>query len=284
MILIADSGSTNTNWALCDEKKKSIVKFVGQGINPRFMDAETIKSIIIKDFTKYDANNISKVFFYGAGCGANDSKIILYEVLKNIFFNAAIIEIYTDIYGAARGLWGKEKGLVAILGTGANSCFYDGNNCITIKPSLGYLFGDEGSGAYIGKELIKLYLKNKLPVSLSKKFYNKYKLSTNDILNNVYGNVSPNQYLAGFTTFLNENINDKFIYHLLEKAFKLFVSEYLQKYKTFNHYNLKITGSVAFYFKDILSKIISNNGFFIKDILQNPLDGLIQYHFNYLEN
>lgn len=281
MFIITDSGSTKTQWALCNSHGEFKI-LNGSGINPRFMDFDNIVSLLNKELD-ISTNNVDKVFFYGSGCGSAQAVKLLQNALE-VFFNTKNVFIETDLLGAARGLWANEKGLVAILGTGSNCCFYDGKRCSVLKPSLGYLFGDEGSGSYLGKEFLKLFLKNKLPEYLSNKFKDEYALNNDIILSEVYYNKFPNRYLGNFVPFLSKNIDNPFVSSFVENAFGLFFDEYFDDFKNNTNYKLKITGSVAFYFKDILLKISEKNGIIITDIVKNPLENLIKYHLTEFPN
>jgi len=200
MILIADSGATKTDWRLISGKKE-ICNVKTIGFNPYFIDTEDIINVL-KDnlIPNLSEHIVQKIFFYGAGCSTPLKNDIIVKALQNLF-KSAEINVEHDILGAARGLFGNSEGIACILGTGSNSCYYNGKTISESLPSFGFIYGDEGSGAQLGKYLVEAYMKHKLPEDLHTKFMEKYKFSLEDILTNTYKNPSPNRFLASFTTF-----------------------------------------------------------------------------------
>lgn len=273
MILIAESGSTKTDWVLLGSegvKKRQQTL----GINPYHQNTNSIIEIIrsLNDF-----DSIRQIFFYGAGCATDDKKQIIKDALLDIFPNANC-EINSDVLAAARSVCGREKGIACIIGTGSNSCLYDGENIEHNVPPLGYILGDEGSGAVMGKKLIADILKGIAPKEIKSAFYQKYNIKYTDIINNVYKEEAPSRFLAQFTVFLSENIHSPYISQLVKKSFDEFFERNIKLYD--NHINLPIhfIGSIAFYFKNELKMIADENGLSLGKIKQSPLEGLIQYH------
>lgn len=273
MILIAESGSTKTDWVLLGSegvKKRQQTL----GINPYHQNTSSIIEIIrsLNDF-----DSIHQIFFYGAGCATDDKKQIIKDALLDIFPNANC-EINSDVLAAARSVCGREKGIACIIGTGSNSCLYDGENIEHNVPPLGYILGDEGSGAVMGKKLIADILKGIAPKEIKSAFYQKYNMKYTDIINNVYKEEAPSRFLAQFTVFLSENIHSPYISQLVKKSFDEFFERNIKLYD--NHINLPIhfIGSIAFYFKNELKMIADENGLSLGKIKQSPLEGLIQYH------
>ena len=206
MILVADSGSTKTNWELVDNKK-NVVCFQTMGLNPFYVTKDIVKNELSLHFpSDINTNYIKDIYFYGAGCSSTERcNIIKFGI--GYLFKKANIYVAHDLMGAARALFGQKDGIVAILGTGSNSCLYNGHKIISNIPSLGYVLGDEGSGAILGKKLIQSLLYNELPQYLIDKFFLKYKTNKNNLLETIYKKPYPNRFLASFTYFLSENSN-----------------------------------------------------------------------------
>jgi glucosamine kinase len=277
MKLIADSGSTKTTWALL-EKGELKTTINTPGLNPYFHNTETIEATLRSDLVpNVPGDFIREIHFYGAGCSTENNNKMLKESME-IFFRKADVFIYHDILGAARALFGKRAGIACILGTGCNSCFYDGNEVEHGVASLGYLFGDEGAGSYLGKTFIERYLKNKLPSDICKEFNSIYKFNLEDILTAIYNRPFPNRWLASFSEFLAPRQNHPYIHELVRESFNAFFEEQVFSYE--NHKNLPVSfvGSIAFYYKDILLETAKTDGIRVETILRSPLDGLISYH------
>ncbi|MCX7862063.1 MAG: ATPase [Bacteroidales bacterium] len=271
MILIADSGSTKTQWALVDANKA--IYFYTEGLNPYFVDSNKVKEalqLVVKEF------DISKVYFYGAGCNNEEkNKIIRNGIIEAIPCKEIFIE--SDVYGAARALFGKEKGWVGIIGTGSNVAYYDGKNIIKHTVSLGYILGDEGSGAHIGKEFLKKLFYKELPLEIQNEFKKHYTAELPEVLTNIYSQPFPNRYLAQFTEFIfkykeTREIKDILLFSFNE-LFDRHIIPYYQQGDT-----MSFIGSVAFIFKDELNEIAQNYGIYLNEVLKNPLPRLVEYH------
>lgn len=282
MILIADSGSTKTDWRLIDDKKQ-IHQFATQGINPYFQSTEQIiellNSDLIPQLESNFSNLISNIFFYGAGCGADSKKEIVSKALLKIFPKANIV-IETDMLGAARSLCGQNPGIAAILGTGANTCYYDGENIVENRASLGYALGDEGSGAHIGKTFIQAYLNKEMPENLSNRFFERFKLGQDEILDAVYKQPMPNRFLASFSKFIYQNLKEQYVIDLVADCFNQFFDKHICKYEKHKEVKLSCTGSVAFYYSNILRAVAANKGVNIDTITETPIAGLTLYHLD----
>ncbi len=280
MILIADSGSTKTDWRLIDENKQ-IHQFATQGMNPYFHTTEQItlvlKSELIPQFESNILNLISNVFFYGAGCRVEDKKRIVEKALSEVFPKSKI-EIYSDMLGAARSLCGKSVGIAAILGTGANTCYYDGKSIIENRTSTGYILGDEGSGAHIGKIFIQAFLNDELPKDIADRFVARFKLNKDDIIDAVYRQPMPNRFLASFSKFIYQNIKEQFVIDLVAACFNQFFDKHICKYEKHKEVKLSCTGSVAFYYSNILRAVATTKGVNIDTITETPIAGLTLYH------
>jgi glucosamine kinase len=279
MILIADSGSTKTDWRLIDNEKK-IHQFSSQGINPYFQTTEQISGILktelLSSLTKIQYP-ISNIFFYGAGCRADDKKQIVRKALEENF-KAASIEIETDMLGAARSMCGHNPGIAGILGTGMNTCFYDGKEITENRTSLGYILGDEGSGAHIGKTFIADYLNEVLPDALSLRFTERFKLSKDEIIDSVYRKPMPNRFLASFSKFIYQNLKEQYCIDLVKNSFEQFFDKYICKYAQHKKVKLSCTGSVAYYYSNILRSVGESRGVNIDIIVETPIAGLTLYH------
>lgn len=280
MILIADSGSTKTDWRLIDDKKQ-IHQYTTQGINPYFHTAEQVSEILRSElisqlnFTTF--NFQFSIFFYGAGCGAEAKKEIVRTALHSCF-PSSIIEVNTDLLGAARALCGSDPGIAAILGTGMNTCYYDGKNIVENIPSLGYVLGDEGSGAHLGKTFIQAYLNKEMPEDMAKRFYERFKLGKDEILDAVYKQPLPNRFLASFSKFIYQNLKEQFVIDLVSGCFGQFFDRHVCKYPQHKKVQLRCVGSVAFYYSNILRAVAVNKGVSIDKIVETPIAGLTLYH------
>ncbi len=277
MIIIADSGSTKTDWSVVDDNNR-VTFFQTQGFNPYFNDTETIISGLKKDFpVDMDYSHIEHVHYYGAGCSTEKNCDIIYQSLKCLFANS-MLSVSDDLLGAARSLFGNKHGIACILGTGSNSGYYDGQNITERQTSYGYLFGDEGSGAHLGKRLIQDYLSETMPQEIKEVFDKKYAFTLGDILEGVYKNPYPNRFLASFTAFLSENLSYPYIEEMVKISFSEFFDKQLKKYATFGKSELACVGSVAYYFREIFQTIADENNIKVARFSKNPVRGLIRYH------
>ena len=275
-VLIADSGSTKCEWRFLHEGKAK--KIFTTGISPYFLNAEQIKSLIQKELVAKLRNiHIDKIFFYGTGLKDNANKKFIRNVLKQIFTNAEI-EVETDLLGAARALSKHEKGICCILGTGSNSCYYNGKKILKNSPGLGYILGDEGSGAYLGKKVIQYYLYKTFDEELMLTFNKEYNTTAEEILMRVYRQPQPNRYLASFAVFLAENRGHYMIENIIEDSLNDFFFTHLSKYNESWLYPLHFTGSIAFAFKDVLKSLCNSYEMELGTVLKQPMDGLIKYH------
>ena len=275
MILIADGGSTKTDWCV-SEQGKQLQRITTIGFNPYFISedaiGEEIRSSLLPELQthKFDA-----IYFYGAGC--LPEKIPMMQSALSKHLEVKTIEVYSDILGAARGLCGRNPGIVCILGTGSNSCYYDGEKIVNNVSSLGFILGDEGSGAFLGKLLVGDLLKNQLPAGLKEKFLQEFDLSPAMIIERVYRQPFPNRFLASFSPFLLRNINIPEIHILILNSFKAFLNRNVKQYD-YKQYKVHFIGSIAYYYKEILEEAVLECGMQLGEILQNPMEGLVKYH------
>ena len=282
-ILIADSGSTKTEWGLLKNDGSIINLIEDEGINPMTQDRDhIIKTIdnLEKQISQY--GEPQRIYFYGAGCIKGKPS----EMLKNIIslkWIKASIEIHSDMFGAARALSGNEAGIVCILGTGSNSCCYNGQDIIAQVPSLGYVLGDEGSGNALGKRWLNTILKKPalVPSHLLKKYYRNYP-SLEETLINVYKKPGANYFLASVAVFLSRHRDANIVRQIIKEEFDLFFRNNILQYKDALSYEISFTGSIAYYFSDFLKESANSFGLKIKKISHRPLKGLIEYHKNNL--
>lgn len=275
-ILIADSGGTKCEWCLVSNGKRK--KFLTEGLSPYFMSGEQISSIIQnKVIPKLKNQEPEHVFFYGTGLGNPANLVLIRKMLKKQF-STSVINAETDILGAARALSGLEKGNVCILGTGSNCCFYNGKKIAKNFPGLGYVLGDEGSGAYLGKKVIQHYLYDIFDTNLKAAFEATFSHSKQDILDRVYKQEKPNHFIAGFAYFLLQNRGHYLIENIIEDGLNDFFLLHLSRMKESTLYPVHFTGSVSFLFRDKIKEICYNYGMQPGRIIQKPMDGLLSFH------
>ncbi|MDE3126112.1 MAG: N-acetylglucosamine kinase [Bacteroidota bacterium] len=275
--LIADSGATKCEWCVLQPHKKKV--FTTQGLSPYFLNSHEIMAIIQKEVLPHIKHNapIDEVYFYGTGLSNTNHIKMMRGVFKTLFKSASI-ELNTDILAAARALCNHNKGIACILGTGSNSCYYNGKKIVKNSPGIGYILGDEGSGAYLGKKVVQYYLYQTFDQDLMDRFNKKYALSPKEILENVYQQPLANRYLAGFALFLAENRGHYMIENIIEDGLNDFFYQHLLKYKEIWEYPINFIGSVAFGFSDILQELCQVYEIKMGKILQKPMQGLIEYH------
>lgn len=274
--LIADSGSTKAEWCLLSNGRKKT--FFTQGISPYFLSIQQIADIINNELaTRLKNVSIAKLFYYGTGCANLENARNVKKAIKKVFPNAQV-EVGTDLLAAARAVCGHQKGIACILGTGSNSCYFNGEKIIKNSPGIGYVLGDEGSGAYLGKKVIQYYLYGTFDEELRLKFEEKFGNNAADILDNVYKRPLPNRYLAGFTLFLAENRGHYMVENIIEDGLNDFFFQHLCKYREVWTLPVSFVGSVADGFKDVLIQLCHSYEFELGTVLKNPMKGLVAYH------
>ena len=274
--LIADSGSTKTEWCLLHGKKKTIIH--SQGMSPYFVNDIQMEAIIRQEVVPHlNKINVEEIFYYGTGCINPENVKLVKKALKSIFQEASI-KVETDVDGAAKALCGTEKGIACILGTGSSSCYYNGKRIVKNNPGLGYILGDEGSGAYLGKKVIQYYLYNTFDEDLRSRFDAKFVTNANEILNAVYKQPLANRYLASFAIFLAENRGHYMIENIIEDSFNDFFYNHIYKFSESWKYPVNFTGGIAFGFKDVLAEMCNSYQLQLGSVLRNPMEGLIKYH------
>lgn len=279
MILIADCGSTKIDWCLVENSK--VVKQVFTcGMNAIMLTQEEMTSRIatelVPEVSEY-IPSIDAVYFYGAGCINEDVCGNVAEAIR-ASIPAKVIEVNTDLLAAARALCGHSAGIACILGTGSNSCYYDGEKiCDNVSP-LGYILGDEGSGAVLGKLLLGDVLKNQLPQHLCEKFLKQYDLDRMTIIRRVYKEPQGNRFMASVTPFLIQNIEESSIHRLVLNSFKSFFVRNICQYKDYKNLKVNFIGSIAYYYRDVLAEAAAAVDCTIGTIIKSPMEGLIRFH------
>ena len=281
MHLIADSGSTKTAWRLI-KSESTIIPLETIGYSPQYVSTsemiDDLMKVLVPQLT-VTTEDISKISFYGTGCSTPRTISIIQLALENVFEKAEI-SVNHDLLGAARALCGNSPGIACILGTGANSCLYDGQFIIDNIPSVGFMLGDEGSGGYLGKKLVRAYFYRELPEDLSLAFAQKYQLTRDDMLLHVYKKPTPNRYLASYTRFLSEHLEHPFIWGFVKSGFQDFLNAMVLKYDNIENLPINFLGSIAVYFKDVLKEVLATNNLEFGRIVDNPVESLVQYHLH----
>lgn len=275
MILIADSGGTKTDWRLLNGE--TIEQFRTAGMNPYIVDSESMDAIVAELNESLGSHKVDQVFFYGAGCSSTKN---IEKVSKSLdkHFPEASISVKHDLIAAARALCGREMGIACILGTGANSCLYNGSEIIENIPSLGYVLGDEGGGAHLGKLLLRSYFTKSLPNELCEALEARFEMDRNTILENVYQKSQPATYLASFSKFIFDHKEDAFIAELIHRSFSEFFKCNVLRYKEADSVKIHFCGSVAYFYNSVIRKIGSDLNLEIGNIVESPIAGLTLFH------
>lgn len=276
MILIADSGSTKTEWLLLD-KNLVVKQCFSMGINPYFIDTKGIIEIVEQEVSPFIGGIPTEIFFYGSGCSTPTKKSIVENALR-YFFPNSIITIEHDLLASARALCIDKPGIACILGTGSNSCLYNGVNIMENVPSLGYLFADDGSGGHIGKNFLTKYLFGEFSKETEELFKLQYNYSLENILDAVYNKPKPNRFLASFSPFVQEHLHIPEVKEVAVNSFKSFFERQVTRYTDFQSYQVSFIGSVSFYYSEVLKEVASEYGVDIGVILKSPMEGLVKYH------
>jgi len=277
MILIADSGSTKSDWIIYSAGAE--VRTGTMGFNPFFHTTEIIYEAITQNTElKSIAMEVSSIFFYGAGCSSEARNAIVHKALQQSFPNAVHITVEHDQTAAALATCGDEPGIACILGTGSNSCYYDGNITSEEVPSLGYVLGDEGSGSFFGKALLKEYLYKHLPDDLYKAFDEEFKTSKEEIFRAVYHEPNPNVYLASFMRFISQRRDHPHFRERIYAGLASFANIHISCFSNYKEVPVHFVGSIAYYFREVLEEVAKNYRFTIGEIIKKPIDNLAKYH------
>ncbi len=281
-MIIVDSGSTKADWEIIQPNGDRHLEST-MGFNPYFVTSDFIEEELKRDFVnKVDVNSVDNVYFYGAGCSDPAHSKIVEIGLSRIFKNAKNIVVEHDLLASARASCGTKPGIACIIGTGSNTCLYDGKKILDNIPALSYLLGDEGSGTHLGKFLLRAYFYRELPAEIRDAFVTKYGSDKLAILNRAYGD-APNVYLASFATFFSENREHFYIQKMVSEAFEELVVRHILKYKGVQELPINFVGSIAYHFRDILEMTLNTHALTLGTIIRKPIDALVEYHLKNLD-
>ena len=277
MLLIADGGSTKTDWCYIDCNKKRI-HFQSKGMNPYNITLENLMNEMEFNVVKnLEGKEVTQLYFYGSGCSKPQKQKEMKDVFKRYFHNADIF-VAEDLLGAARATCGHEKGLAAILGTGSNSCLYDGEKITENIPSLGYVLCDEGAGTNIGKLVLRNYLRHQMPKNLNDEFAKEYPGEESDFLNRLYKGEVPNYYLASFAKFVIQRQKMDYCRNIIKEVFNNFFSMQITQYTNYNSQPINVVGSVGYYAQEVFKEVAKDYKMQVNRIIKAPMEELINYH------
>jgi len=276
MIIIADSGGSKTDWRLIDNTG-AVGQANAPGFNPYYQPIDDLKKSVQELLLPKINEDVDKIFFYGAGVSSVKNQLTIKSAFLE-FFPGAHIEIGWDLLAAARALCGHEPGIACIMGTGSNSCLYDGDKITANVANLGWILADEGSGANIGRKFLVDYLREVMPEHLRNQFRERYPLTREEFLEKVYQQERPSAFLASFTKFIFQHLKEPYCYQLIYNSFAEFYENNVMKYENYQNLKVHFTGSISFYFSDVLRQVANDKGITVKNILEGPIAGLTLYH------
>jgi N-acetylglucosamine kinase-like BadF-type ATPase len=276
MKILVDSGATKANWAAV-QQGKIVHQIQTQGISPYFLSDEGIADVL-KEVRRSIPDPVSALYFYSTGCKAEDQKRRVNQLLRFVFQEAPLISVETDLLAAARSMAQHQPGIICILGTGSNTCRYDGNEVVETAGGLGFILGDEGSGAAIGKALIQSFLNREMPEEMREDLSNQYHLTRDNILQSVYQLPYPNRFLSTFAPFAHEHRNTPLIKSILERQFRLFFERSVLLLEESKILPIHFVGSVASFFEEEIRHSAEQLGLNLGNIQKDPMPGLILYH------
>ncbi len=275
-ILIADSGSTKTEWIFINDKDRK--SFLSDGLNPYFRThgqlSESIKNGV-KSILKN--THVNEIFFYGSGTGNKSRKVILKNAIEENFPDSKV-NIQTDMLGAAIACFGKEEGVACILGTGSNTCVFDGDEIVKSIPSLGFVLGDEGSGGYFGKRILNGYYYKTMPEDLRKVLDEQYDMTLEPVLHKVYEEPQANRFVASFSKLLGDHKDHPYIRNMVKKGFEAFADKQLAYYEESKEMNIAFVGSIASVYEDILREVLESKEMNLSVVIRKPLAKLEEFH------
>lgn len=277
MILIADSGSTKTDWCMA-EQGVALKRIPTKGMNPFFQsEEEMVNEMQTSLLPELEGKHPEAVYFYGAGCAFDKVALVRRAISRVLALDAACIEVNSDMLAAARSVCGHEAGIACIMGTGSNSCFYDGEQIVANVSPLGFILGDEGSGAVLGKLLVGDLLKNQLPAGLKEEFLKQYGLTPAEIIDRVYRQPFPNRFLASLSPFIAAHLEVPEVRQLVKQSFKAFLTRNVMQYD-YCHYRVGFNGSIAWYYRELLTEAMAEIGLQPGLIIKAPMEGLLRFH------
>jgi glucosamine kinase len=278
MILVADSGSSRSDWMLALPDSKPL-SFTTKGLNPFFVNEKDIERVLknVPEIIPY-ADEVSEVYFFGSGCSSPDRREIVSNALSRLFIHA-FVDVEIDLVGSAYATCGTNKGFIATLGTGSDITFFDGTSILPSRHGIGYVLGDEGSGVWFGKQLITDYLYDRMPSELSLRFGEKYRINKETVIKNVYQKPMPNTYLASFAPFISDQIEHPYMEELLLKGFSEYIETDIVPYEDFMDYPCHFVGSIAYHFETHLRNVCNRYGVQVGMVLKNPIERLFDFVF-----
>jgi glucosamine kinase len=276
MILIADSGGSKIDWRLL-KSDNTIAQANTPGFNPYYQPIDDLRKTILENIQPIATEKVDEIFFYGAGVSSEKNQESIKTVFRE-FFGDVRIEIGWDLLAAARALCGHEPGIACIMGTGSNSCLYDGKAITGNIANLGWILADEGSGANIGRKFLVDYLREKFPENLAKAFKERFPFTREEFLEKVYQKEKPSAFLASFMRFIFQHLKEPYCHKLVYNSFTEFYDNNVIPYPNSKNLKVHFTGSVAFYFSDVLRQVANDKGMTVKNILESPIAGLTLYH------
>jgi N-acetylglucosamine kinase-like BadF-type ATPase len=276
MIIVADSGGSKIDWRLL-KKDGTIGQAHSAGFNPYYQPIDHLKGITKQTLLPQVDEEVTKIFFYGTGV-SSEKNVVSIQTIFLEHFPKASIEVGWDLLAAARALCGREPGIACILGTGSNSCLYDGEKIIDNVANLGWILADEGSGTYLGKKFIFDYFRKEMPEKLAEQFHNRFPWSREEVLEKVYQQEKPGAFLASFAKFIFQHLKEPYCYQLAYRSFSDFFENNVMKYDNYKSLKVHFTGSIGFYFSDVVRQVANDKGITVKNILEGPIAGLTLYH------
>lgn len=284
MVAIVDGGSTKCDWVILDKFGKVFLKTETIGFNPNIISPELIVPEIEKNTSLVSIkDSLGRVFFYGSGCGVPENQAVVTKEIEKVFKNADVT-VKEDLTAAAYSAYNGKPAIVCILGTGSNSCFFDGKAIRRELPSLGFLIGDEGSGSALGKSLLRRYFMKKLPEDLHQHFVETYNLGIEEAIRNMYHNPRANAYLADFNKFVVEHKTHPYFQNMVFDEMKNFFDYQVLPYPEAKEAEINFIGSIAFYYEDILRAAAAEMNLQVGTIVQKPIESLVDYHLKYILN
>jgi|TARA_B110000908_G_scaffold44599_1_gene54316 N-acetylglucosamine kinase-like BadF-type ATPase len=283
MILIVDSGSTKTDWIAINDKGEILFQTQTLGLNPQVLTEYIIEERIVNNYDLYqNRNSVTKLFFYGAGCGTEPPRVMIKGVFQEIFKSAEVLvkeDTFAAVYATAEI---NKESIVCILGTGSNCSYFDGVNVVQKITSLGYILMDDGSGNYFGRQLLRDYYFNRIPEITAKKFEKNFDLDAETIKDHLYKRPNPNTYLAKFARFLIENKENNYAQKVIRKGINQFIKRQILQFPNAKELPIHFTGSISYYLQEELTKALKKHGLKAGNIIRRPIDGLLKYHIKLL--
>ncbi|GHM99716.1 ATPase [Cytophagales bacterium WSM2-2] len=276
MVIIADSGGSKIDWRLL-KKDGSVGQANSPGFNPYYQPLDHLQKIVSEDLLPKVSEETSKIFYYGTGVSSEKNVRSIQSVFATHFPKASI-EVGWDLLAAARALCGREPGIACILGTGSNSCLYDGEKITGNVANLGWILADEGSGTYMGKQLVFDYFRNEMPEAMARQFHARFPWTREEVLEKVYQQEKPGAFLASFAKFIFQHLKEPYCYQLAYKSLSDFFENNVMKYDNYKNLKVHFTGSIGFYFSDVLRQVANDKGITVKNVLEGPIAGLTLYH------